>query len=168
MTVIQLLSEEIVGGESQFLNGVYRGYEIRLLVERTETHEPYPIRNASDIYCFMAGLATESAEHVYELLMDTKHQVTGVYLIGKGCAHSSPVRMPEVFKAAYATNSSAFVLVHNHPSGVVEPSPEDRSLVQRIQNCAAIMDIEFLDFMVIGSNRYFSFREMGLLTGPRW
>ena len=153
--------------ESRFGNGSYKGYEIRLLVERTAQHEPYPLKTASDIYRFMADLSRESAEHVYELLMDAKNRVTGVYLVGKGCAYSSPVRVPEIFKAAYATNSPAFALVHNHPSGIVEPSPEDKSLVARVQSASDIMGMDFLDFVIIGDSRYYSFSENGLLHARR-
>ena len=63
--------------------------------------------------------------------------------------------MENLLKTAYATNSPAFALVHNHPSGIVTPSTDDKSLVDRIRNGAAIFGF--------GSPRFREYRK--LLTG---
>lgn len=141
----------------------YARYEVKLLVERSCSHEPHRITNARDIYEFMSGLERESAEHVYELLMDTKHCLTGVYLVGKGGISQSLVDPKEVYKAAFVTNSPCFAVVHNHPSGCVEPSPDDKTLAARLANGARILDLDFLDFIIVGDGSYCSFRSSGLL-----
>ena len=74
---------------SSFENHIYRGYEVHLRLERTNDYEPFQIENPRSIYRFMHGLAHESAEYVYELLMDQKHRVTATYLVGKGGVASS-------------------------------------------------------------------------------
>ena len=109
----------------------------------------------------MRGLEGESAEHMYELLLDTKHRVHSVYLVGKGGIDSCPVDPREVFKAAFITNSPAFVLVHNHPSGIADPSPDDIALSTRIANCSALLGVSFLDNIIIGNGRYYSFLDAG-------
>ncbi len=112
---------------------------------------------------FMRGLENEASEHVYELLMDTKHRVTGVYVVGKGSVDNCIADAKDIFKAVLITNSSAFALVHNHPSGVVEPSTEDRTLSDRILDGAGILGLDFLDFLIVGDGSYYSFHEQGLL-----
>ena len=94
--------------------------------------------------------------------MDAKHRVTGVYLVGKGGIDQSPVMPLELYKAAVLTNSPAFALVHNHPSGVPEPSPNDLSLAERVRQGADILGLEFIDFVIIGNGSYCSFLERGL------
>ena len=140
---------------------IYRGYEVRLELHRSGEDEPYQIKNARSVYEFMRGLELESAEHMYELLLDVKHRVQGVYLVGKGGIDSCHVDPIEVFKAALVTNSPAFVLVHNHPSGIVEPSLNDIDLVSRIFAGADILNLQFLDNIIIGDSRYLSFLEAG-------
>ena len=58
---------------------LYRGYEIHLEIRRSGESEPYQIKNGRSVYEFMRGLDVESAEHAYELLLDVKHRVHGVY-----------------------------------------------------------------------------------------
>jgi DNA repair protein RadC len=107
-----------------------------------------------------------SAEYVYELLLDSKHRVHGVYEIGKGAVDSCCVDPKEVFKAVLISNSPAFTLVHNHPSGVPNPSTDDIALVQRLSAGADMLGINFLDSVIVGDGLYFSFYEAGMMP-PR-
>lgn len=141
----------------------WRDYEVRLEVRRRGRPEPYHVTNAREIYLFMEGLESESAEHTYELLFDTKHRVHGVYLVGKGGIDRCSVDPVEVFKAALVSNSPAFALVHNHPSGIPEPSPDDIALTSRLQDGAKLLGLEFTDSIIIADSRYYSFYEAGRL-----
>lgn len=132
-----------------------------MLHRRNRDCEPYQISNGRSVYEFMRGLDVESAEHTYELLLDVKHRVHGVYLVGKGGIDNCHVDPAEVFKAALVTNSPAFILVHNHPSGIVEPSLNDVDLTSRIFAGADILNLQFLDNMIVGDGRYLSFLEVG-------
>jgi DNA repair protein RadC len=149
------------GLESRFEDGRYVGYEVRLVVERSRAYRPHKLNTPSDIYGFMSGLSRESSEHVYQLLLDAQRRVTSVYLVGKGGIDQSPCVPLEVYKAALVTNSPAFALVHNHPSGVPEPSPDDMRLAERVRMGADLLGLEFVDFIVIGSESYCSLRERG-------
>jgi DNA repair protein RadC len=99
-------------------NRLYRGYEVRLEVRRSRGREPYKIVGPADIYRFMGGLGNESAEHAYELLFDAQKRVAGRLPGGRARSPPATLARPEVFRAALVTNSPAFALVHNHPSGV--------------------------------------------------
>jgi DNA repair protein RadC len=150
---------------SAFRNGTYRGYTVELrLKRRGRLYEPYQVECSNDVYNFMRPLTNESSEFLYQLNLDTKHRITNVYLVGKGGCASSYADIKEIFKAALVTNSPAFVLVHNHPSGKVEPSAEDRRLVEEVMVGAKILDLCVLDSVIIGDENYFSFVEEGLMN----
>ena len=65
-------------------------------------------------------------------------------------------------KAALRHNAAAVILAHNHPSGMSEPSAEDRRLTQRLCHALGLVDIRVLDHIVIGDGRYVSFVEAQL------
>ncbi len=145
---------------SSFRNGAYRGYEIGLRVRRRGVNqEPYRIRTPEGLYHFMGPeLSSESSEH-----MDARNQVTGVYLVGKGGCNGTHVDPKEFYKAALVSNSSAFMMVHNHPSGSPDPSVEDMAVTERVREGSKLLGLEVLDHVIVGNWRYFSFREHGLL-----
>ena len=74
-----------------------------------------------------------------------------------------PVYPRVVAKRALELNASALILVHNHPSGVAEPSQADQRITQRLQAALALVDVRVLDHFVVGDNELTSFAERGLL-----
>lgn len=73
------------------------------------------------------------------------------------------LRIAEVFRATLISNSPALILVHNHPSGDPQPSPEDVELTRVLLDAGKLLDIQVLDHLIIGRNKWRSLREMGLL-----
>ena len=69
----------------------------------------------------------------------------------------------EVFAGAIADRAAAVILVHNHPSGRLDPTPEDLAVTRRLVEAGRILGIEVLDHVIVGGTGYFSFREGGLL-----
>ena len=57
------------------------------------------------------------------------------------------------------------VIVHNHPSGDPDPSPEDIAITQRLRECAELLGVRLCDHVIVGSDRYYSFSDRGLLDG---
>ncbi len=114
---------------------------------------------ASDVECF------------WVLLLDRKYRLRRPPLrITKGILDASLVHPREVFKEAVRTGSAALVLVHNHPSGDPQPSPEDIRITRQLVEAGRIMDIEVLDHIIMGraeegrSHDYLSLRESGLVA----
>lgn len=102
-------------------------------------------------------------EHFCALLLNTKHQVVAKETISIGTLNSSLVHPRELFKVAIKRSASAVILVHNHPSGDPTPSREDREITQRLRDAGAIIGIEVLDHIIIGDNKFISFRDRGML-----
>ena len=82
--------------------------------------------------------------------------------ISVGTLSASLVHPREVFKPAIKASAASVILAHNHPSGKVEPSREDREVTQRMSGAAQIIGIEVLDHVILGDG-YFSMKEHGML-----
>jgi DNA repair protein RadC len=85
-----------------------------------------------------------------------------VRVISQGSVNTSPVRIAEVFKAAIRENCAAIIVAHNHPSGDPTPSPEDVEVTRQLVAAGNLLDIEVLDHLIIGQQRFVSLRERGL------
>jgi len=83
--------------------------------------------------------------------------------ISEGILNSSLVHPREVYRSAILESAASIVLIHNHPSGEVLPSQEDKHVTRRLVEVGKLMDIPVLDHIIIGQRQYFSFREGGLI-----
>ena len=72
-------------------------------------------------------------------------------------------RPAEILKAAILSNALRIVLVHNHPSGTLEPSPEDQEFTQAVRQACELMGIDLYDHLIVTDKGFCSFRERGLL-----
>ena len=108
----------------------------------------------------MSGL---DREHFRAILLDTKNRILGLRTISIGSLNSSVVHAREVFKAAVSESAQAIVLVHNHPSGLPEPSREDLAVTDRLVEAGRILGIEILDHVVLGTQGFVSLKELGHL-----
>lgn len=102
-------------------------------------------------------------EQFRTVLLDAKNHVLGIRTVSVGSLSSSIVHPREIFKEAIARSSAAIVLVHNHPSGDPTPSREDVEVTRRLVEAGRLLGIEVLDHVVVGDNRYVSFKEKGIL-----
>ena len=81
----------------------------------------------------------------------------------EGTVDQTALHPREILKAALEFSATAIILVHNHPSGRIEPSAEDREMTRKIQSLCEALNIQVLDHIVVGGSRYFSFKEHGLV-----
>lgn len=103
-------------------------------------------------------------EHMLLLCLDAKYQPVAAHVVSTGSLTLCIVHPREVFKAAVLSNAAAIVLAHNHPSGDPTPSPEDRELTGRLQECGDLMGIRLLDHLVVGDGTYVSFADQGWIS----
>lgn len=108
-------------------------------------------------------LSLEDKEHFMIIMLNTKHRVIAKKVISIGHLNASLVHPREMFKEAIKRSSAAVILVHNHPSGDLTPSRDDLVTTERLKEVGEILGIEVLDHIIVGDNRYLSFREQGLL-----
>ena len=80
-----------------------------------------------------------------------------------GTINNSVVHPREVFKEAYLLSASGIICIHNHPSGDVNPSREDKVITLKLKEIGLIHGIKIIDHIIIGSNSYFSFFDNDML-----
>jgi len=108
----------------------------------------------------MGGLKDEQFHVIY---LDAQNKIIEAEIIQEGIVNQAVVYPRKVLENALMQKASAIILVHNHPSGHVKPSDSDIRLTKTIQETAKVLDILVHDHLIIGENRFFSFREEGLI-----
>lgn len=97
------------------------------------------------------------------LFLDNRHRVLAFEELFRGTLNGTAVYPREVVKRALAINAAAVILVHNHPSGVAEPSRADETLTERLKEALSLVEVRVLDHIVVGDGESVSFSERGLI-----
>jgi DNA repair protein RadC len=98
-------------------------------------------------------------EQLRIITLDTKNQVVENISRYRGTVNSSVLRAAEVFRPAVVRNCPAVIVCHNHPSGDPTPSPEDILVTRQLVEAGRHLDIELVDHLVIGNQRFVSLKE---------
>ncbi len=91
--------------------------------------------------------------------LDAKHSIIGVNIVSIGSLTLAIVHPREVFKPLILMNAAAWMCAHNHPSGDVAPSQEDRVLTSRLKQGAELLGIRLLDHLILTAECYYSFAD---------
>ena len=133
----------------------------RLLVETPM--DRCQIRSPADAANLLMGeMGLLEQEELRTILLDTKNRVIAIPIIYVGSVNTPMIRVAEVFREAVRRNCPAIIVLHNHPSGDVSPSPEDVMVTKQIVEAGKLMDVDVLDHLILGRNRYVSMKEKGL------
>lgn len=108
----------------------------------------------------LAGLPHEAFMVIF---LTTQNQVIGHEIVNEGTVDQVAVYPRRVVEKAIARHAAAIIIVHNHPSGLTDPSEEDKTLTRTLRNAASALDIRLLDHLIVGQGGHFSFLERGLL-----
>lgn len=111
--------------------------------------------------CLQTLLQAYEYEVFAILFLDSQHRVIKFEELFRGTLDGASVYPREVVKAALACNAAAAILVHNHPSGLPEPSHADRALTERLQAALGVVEIRVLDHLVVGTEGRVSMAERG-------
>ena len=84
------------------------------------------------------------------LFLDNRHQVIDYQEMFRGTVDGTSVYPREVVKEALARNAAAVLLVHNHPSGIAEPSSADQAITRRLKSALDLVDIRVIDHLIVG------------------
>ncbi len=123
------------------------------------------IRSSQDIYNLMATeLRDLPVEAFWVVMLNRANRIIDTHKVSQGGISATVVDLRLVMQKAIEKLASGLVLVHNHPSGNLEPSEADKQLTQRIHQAAKIFDINVLDHIIIADHRYYSFADEGILS----
>lgn len=127
---------------------------------RTTTNERISIKAPSQVADFVRSVMTDnSREHCVALYLDASNQIASYSLISIGGANSAPIAPREVFQRAVLVGALSIVLSHNHPSGGLEPSVQDREVTERMKEAGRIMGIQILDHVIVTDQGFRSLNE---------
>ena len=133
----------------------------RMLVESPE--ERPQIRSPADAAnLVMTEMGLLEQEQLRVMLLDTKNRVLTTKTVYQGSLNTSLIRVGELFRDAIRANCASLIVLHNHPSGDPAPSPEDVAVTRQIVDAGKLLDVEVLDHLVIGRQRFVSLKERGL------
>ena len=102
-------------------------------------------------------------EHMQVVLLDTQLHLIDVVEIYRGSVNMAQVRIAELFKPAIQRMAHSIILIHNHPSQVCDPSPEDVALTREVVKAGKLLDMAVQDHLIIGgSSNWCSLKQRGL------
>lgn len=101
----------------------------------------------------------ELLEQFKVLMLSNSNKVLGVLEISSGGITETVADLRIIFCALLKANATAFIVVHNHPSGKLTPSNPDKLVTKRIRKASKILDIELLDHLIITTEGYYSFAD---------
>ena len=131
---------------------------------QAETPEERPdLGTATRIYNHMHAVMQDlDVEEFWVLLMNQHYRLIKKVRISRGGITETPVDIRIIIKEAVLANCTILAVCHNHPSGNLSPSHADNDLTRRIKRACELMDIHFLDHVIVTDGKYFSFKEQGL------
>lgn len=134
--------------------------EIGRRLSLSQSEEKYQIKSPQDAAnLVMLDMTFLDHEQMRILVLDTKNQVVENISRYKGTVNSSVLRAAEVYRPAILRNCPGVIVCHNHPSGDPTPSPEDISVTEQLVQAGRHLDIELVDHLIIGSQRFVSLKE---------
>lgn len=133
------------------------------LGRRRSSKKPRSVISPEDVYREVRHYASRKQEHMVVILLNGAHETTGTFVATIGLLNRTIVHPREIYAEAVAKRAAAIAIAHNHPSGNIEPSSEDRAVTKRLSDAGQILGIKLLDHLIFTEDRYYSFLEHGLL-----
>lgn len=131
--------------------------------------EKIRILNGADLFEVMQKILKRSSkidqdkEHFWIVGLSTSNEILFIELVSLGTKTTTAVDPMEVFSFALQKRAVNIVLVHNHPSGVLQPSDADKDMTDRLIQVGIIVDLPVYDHLIITDKSFYSFELTGLL-----
>ena len=132
-------------------------YSVRLVRNESQPYQAIRVSGSDQaIRCCLQivrdCLDNATKEKFLVVSLDSQNVAIGYQVITEGVLDASLVHPREVFQFAILTNAARLLLCHNHPSGDLTPSREDRAVTDRLKDCGKMMGIEVLDHIIVGND----------------
>lgn len=144
-------------------------YRVSLVRDEHIKFEQTRLSGASEAQIVIRNLINAQGQPDREqfcvLLLDAKNKTIGLNIVSTGSLSSATVHPREVLKPAILANAAAMILAHNHPSGELGPSAEDKAITKKIIQASSIMGITVHEHLIVSmdDDRYFSFADQGFI-----
>jgi len=121
------------------------------------------VQKAKDVLPFVSHVAYKKQENFLCISLNGANEIIGNRVVTIGLLNSSQIHPREVFADAISDRAASVILAHNHPSGLLKPSPDDLAVTKQMVEAGKILGISVLDHIIITKKGYLSFKEQGLL-----
>jgi DNA repair proteins len=151
------------------MSDIYQVSEVKITYHpKVKASERVRIYSSADVYKLLIDNfydedTIEHKESFKVVLLNQANKVLGVTSISEGGISETIADIRIILQAAILSNASGIILTHNHPSGNLLPSQEDKTLTQRVKESAQIMRISLLDHLIVSNEAYYSFTDEGLI-----
>ena len=125
--------------------------------------KPRSCKDPKAIFDLVRHYGDRQQEHFIIVMLNGAHELMGVNVVTVGLVNRTIVHPREIFSDPIRLRATAIVLAHNHPSGNLEPSPDDIETTLRIRKAGLILGIEVLDHIIFSTDAYLSMAESGEL-----
>lgn len=112
-------------------------------------------------------LGFQAEEFAYLLVTNSKFKPIAIFLIAKGSVDMAYVSVRDIFVRALLCGGKGFIFTHNHPSGDSTPSTQDYGLTKRIYEGAKLLDLLFLDHVILAYDTYYSFSNNHIIINEK-
>ncbi|MDQ7007681.1 MAG: JAB domain-containing protein [Acidobacteriota bacterium] len=122
------------------------------------------ITSPADVYAAVREYYRGADREILSVLcLDSRHAPVCFHVASVGTLNTTRTRAAEIVKPAILSNASAVLLIHNHPSGDLEPSPDDVAFTRNLRQACELLGLTLHDHLVIGDNGFISLRARGLI-----
>lgn len=131
--------------------------KLQQIAEKNINYNSRKVKSTLDIVQFINSfeeLDKLAEEITLQICLNNKNQIIAYTEIAKGRINSCNVDIKTIFKTVLICNASKFIIVHNHPGGDVEVSEKDIEVTEHIKKAATIMNIDFVDHIIIADKKY--------------
>ena len=126
------------------------------------------VLNSDDVYAIMQRILLrenkidQDKEHFWIIGLATNNKALFIELVSIGSVRATVIEPMNVFRVAILKNAVKVVLVHNHPSGELKPSNEDKDITDRLIQVGRIINIEVIEHLIVTPSSFLSFVDTGL------
>lgn len=152
------------------MNDIYSVSEVKLIYKsKVKASERPHLRTSKDVYNLLINSVFDPDtilhhEFLKLILLNRAGRVLGVTQISEGSLSETTASLSIIMQAAILGNASGIILSHNHPSGNYEnPSVQDDLLTERLKKACLVMQINFLDHIIVTTEGYYSYADEGRL-----
>jgi len=128
-----------------------------------EVKEKEKISGSKDVYEYLHHLADLHNEEFWVMFLNRANKIISTQKLSQGGITGTVADIRLILKSALDNFATCIILCHNHPSGNLNPSAEDKELTQKVKQTAKLLDIAVLDHVIVSDGGYFSFADEGIL-----
>lgn len=130
----------------------------------TETTDLFQVSSSKDVYEYIGPMITDlSHEEFWAIYLNRANKIIERYKLSQGGISGTVTDIRLILKKALELLATSLIICHNHPSGNINPSEQDKQITEKLKTASAQMDIKLLDHIIVADKKYFSFCDEGIL-----